>query len=79
MRGLKIRHFRFQGFPRGSGKAALIREKREAGSGALPGLSGVLGALLPVSSVVVDVFFLAPKISGSLIGPFGSPGPNAAL
>ena len=34
---------------RASGKAALIRDK--AGSGALPGLSGVLGALLPVSSV----------------------------
>ena len=66
-------------FPRASGKSALIREKREAGSGALPGLSGVLGALLPVSSVVVDVPLYANLASCSLIGPFGSPGRNAAL
>ena len=31
------------------------------------------------SSVVVGVFFFAPKISGSLIGPNGSHGRNAAL
>ena len=65
-------------FPRASGKAALIRD-REAGSGALPRLSGVLGALLPVTSVFVLVVFYANWVSGSLIGPFGSRGPNAAL
>ena len=79
MRGSKIGHFRFEGFPRDSGTAALIREKREARSGALPGLSGVLGALLPVSSVFVLVVLYANLVSGSLIGPDGSHGRNAAL
>ena len=58
-RGRRIEKPATSGFPRASGKAALIRDKREARSGALPGLSGVLGALLPVSSVFVLVFFYA--------------------
>ena len=40
---------------------------------------GRSGEPLPVTSVFVLVFFYANLVSGSLIGPFGSRGLNAAL